>query len=118
PEASHIPIPSVKIMRRGSSSETSSGFDPFRKSTIVLLRKFLFPPSPGRNAREIPFWFVHWLGPFAMGTQRLSSLLSNTPPATALLTYVCAMVRSTFDIRMAILSISEYANLFHLPTSP
>src|SRR5690606_11446730 len=105
-------------MRRGSSSETSSGFDPFRQSTIVVLRSFLFPPFTGWHAVEIPFSFVHWLGPFAIGTQRLSSLLSNTPAASAFLTYVCAMVRSTFDIRMAILSISEYANLFHLPTSP
>src|SRR6266540_982551 len=113
-----LPIPPLMIISLGSSSVVVPGSVPFRISTRVLLRKVACPPSPGINAREIPFWLVHKLGSTAIGTITLSLLLVNTPPATAFATYVLAVAASTVERRMASLSISEKPHFFHLVISP
>src|SRR5688572_14558065 len=102
-----VPMPAVKMPSLGSSSTVEPLFVPFKKSTMVLLRKLGLPPSPGLNARERPFWFVHVLGPTAIGIQTLSRFDCITPPATAFVTYCPANVGLTFDARMAKRSMRE-----------
>src|SRR3954471_8608075 len=116
--ADQMPIPPVRIISLGSSSAVEPVFAPFKKSISVLLIQVPLPPSPGKNARDIPFWFVHKLGPSDIGTTVLSALLWNIPPATAFATYVFAVAASTFEMRIARRSISELPHFFHLAISP